>query len=95
MPLTVEEYRIAQLFMVARFSRERTSKGEGIQILVNEPFQNEKYGTGQYTHKVIYPGSHLPQWVRSILPVTAVVEEKAWNAYPFVRTGTSSPYSTH
>jgi len=50
MPLSVEEYRIAQLYMVARFSKERTTKGEGIEIVKNEPFEDEN-GRGQFTHK--------------------------------------------
>jgi len=85
MPLSVEEYRIAQLYMVAKFSRERSSKGEGIEIVKNEPYEDEK-GKGQYTHKLIHLGSHLPGWLRSILPVgVTTVEEKAWNAYPYVK----------
>jgi hypothetical protein len=92
MPLSVEEYRIAQLYMVAKFSRERTTKGEGIEILVNEPFENEN-GKGQYTHKVIHLGSHLPAWLKSFLPVSVTsVEEKAWNAYPYVKTVYTCPF---
>jgi len=64
MPLSVEEYRIAQLYMVAKFSRERSKKGEGIEILVNEPFENEN-GKGQYTHKILHLGSHIPAWIKS------------------------------
>jgi len=86
MPLSVEEYRIAQLYMVAKFSRERSKKGEGIEILVNEPFENEN-GKGQYTHKILHLGSHIPAWIKAVLPTSATqVEEKAWNAYPYVKT---------
>eukprot|EP01118_Nematostelium_gracile_P008741 TRINITY_DN289_c0_g1_i1.p1 TRINITY_DN289_c0_g1~~TRINITY_DN289_c0_g1_i1.p1 ORF type:complete len:292 (-),score=74.15 TRINITY_DN289_c0_g1_i1:39-914(-) len=85
MPLSVEEYRIAQLYMVAKFSRERTTKGEGVEILANEPFENEN-GKGQYTHKMIHLGSHLPAWVKPLIPTSvSCVEEKAWNAYPYVK----------
>lgn len=92
MPLSVSEYRKAQLYMVARFSRERTSSSEGVQIVSNEPFENEKFGKGQYTHKIITAGSHLPTWAKAVLPASAVVEEKAWNAYPFVRTEYTCPF---
>eukprot|EP01119_Soliformovum_irregulare_P011860 TRINITY_DN3020_c0_g1_i1.p1 TRINITY_DN3020_c0_g1~~TRINITY_DN3020_c0_g1_i1.p1 ORF type:complete len:276 (+),score=75.34 TRINITY_DN3020_c0_g1_i1:51-878(+) len=91
MPLSVEEYRIAQLFMVAKFSRERTTKGEGIEIVANEPYSDEN-GSGQFTHKIIHVGSHLPYWAKSMLPATAVVEEKAWNAYPYVKTVYTCPF---
>ena len=55
MPLSLEEYKIAQLYMVARFSRERTTKGEGVEVVVSEPFENEN-GSGQYTKKIIHLG---------------------------------------
>jgi len=91
MPLSVEEYRIAQLYMVAKFSRERTSNGEGIEILKNEPFEDEN-GKGQFTHKIIRVGSHLPAWVKSLIPESMCVEEKAWNAYPYVKTEYLCPF---
>jgi len=94
MPLSVNEYRIAQLYMVAKFSRERTTPdGDGIEILKNEPFTDDKTGlTGQYTHKIIHIGTHLPYWVKALIPPSFVVEEKAWNAYPFVRNVYSCPF---
>jgi hypothetical protein len=92
MPLSVEEYKIAQLYMVAKFSRERTKKGEGVEILVNEPFENEN-GKGQFTHKIIHLGSHLPGWVKSLIPASmSQVEEKAWNAYPYVKNVYTCPF---
>ena len=39
--------------MVAKFSREHSNAGEGIEILANEPYEDEK-GKGQYTHKRVY-----------------------------------------
>jgi len=92
MPLSVEEYRIAQLYMVARFSKERTSKGEGIEIVKNEPYEDEN-GRGQFTHKIIHVGSNLPTWVKAIIPGSMTqVEEKSWNAYPYVKTVYTCPF---
>jgi len=92
MPLSVEEYQIAQLYMVARFSRERSTKGEGIEIVKNEPYDDEN-GKGQYTHKIIHIGSHLPSWSKAFLPGSLLqVEEKAWNAYPHVKTVYTCPF---
>ncbi|EFA84917.1 hypothetical protein PPL_01910 [Heterostelium album PN500] len=34
LPLTVEEYQIAQLYMVSKKSKETTKGGEGIEILL-------------------------------------------------------------
>jgi len=91
MPLTVEEYRKAQLYMVARFSRERTTKGEGVEIVKNEPYEDAN-GKGQFTHKIIHVGSHIPAWLKYLVPGSMTqVEEKSWNAYPYVRTEYSLP----
>ena len=46
---------MAQLYTVGVLSRENTNGDTGIEIIVNEPFTNER-GTGQYTHKIIKLG---------------------------------------
>uniref|UniRef100_A0A8D8SCH5 Protein retinal degeneration B n=1 Tax=Cacopsylla melanoneura TaxID=428564 RepID=A0A8D8SCH5_9HEMI len=91
LPLTVDEYKIAQLFMIAKKSREESSgAGSGVEILYNEPYENDEEapGTvGQKTVKVYHVGSHLPGWIKSLLPKSALeVKEEAWNAYPFTKT---------
>jgi len=92
MPLSVEDYKTAQLYMVARFCRERTTKGEGIEIIKNEPFEDAN-GKGQFTHKIIHVGSSIPSWAKSMLPGSMLqVEEKAWNAYPYVKTVYTCPF---
>jgi len=92
LPLTVEEYKIAQRYMVSKVSKQHTGNGEGIQILENKPF-NDENGQGQYTHKILHIGSRLPGWLRSFVPPTALqVDEKAWNAYPYCKTVYSCPF---
>ena len=44
MPLTVEEYRIGQLYMIAKHSHEQSEKGEGVEVVTNEPFYHEVHG---------------------------------------------------
>ncbi|ROT85585.1 Protein retinal degeneration B [Penaeus vannamei] len=96
LPLTVEEYRIAQLFMIAKKSRQEShGEGSGVEILVNEPYENGPGpdGRGQYTHKVYHVGSHLPGWLKSLIPKSALsVEEEAWNAYPYTKTRFTCPF---
>ncbi|CAI9741236.1 protein retinal degeneration B-like isoform X1 [Octopus vulgaris] len=94
LPLTVDEYRIAQLYMIQKKSREESyGAGSGVEILVNEPYQNGPGGSGQYTYKIYHIGSHLPGWFRSILPKSALrVEEEAWNAYPYTKTRYKCPF---
>jgi len=55
--MTPDEYQIAQLWSVAKSSRENTGGGEGIEVLANEPFAGKtdlfkNYTDGQYTHKI-------------------------------------------
>ncbi|XP_076654424.1 retinal degeneration B isoform X6 [Halictus rubicundus] len=94
LPLTVEEYRIAQLYMIAKKSREESQgAGSGVEIIVNEPYSNGPGGNGQYTHKIYHVGSHLPEWFKSLLPRSAlIVKEEAWNAYPYTKTRYTCPF---
>ncbi|XP_068994891.1 membrane-associated phosphatidylinositol transfer protein 2-like isoform X1 [Embiotoca jacksoni] len=94
MPMSVEEYRIAQLYMIQKKSREEScGEGSGVEILENKPYTDGPGGTGQYTHKVYHIGMHIPSWFRSILPKAALrVEEESWNAYPFTRTRYTCPF---
>ncbi|XP_065316201.1 protein retinal degeneration B-like isoform X1 [Gordionus sp. m RMFG-2023] len=98
MPLSVEEYKIAQLYMIQKKSRkESEGEGSGVEILVNEPYTNEQsdgnIASGQYTYKVYHIGKHLPSWFRSIVPQTAQrVDEEAWNAYPYTKTRYTCPF---
>ncbi|XP_059910817.1 membrane-associated phosphatidylinositol transfer protein 2-like isoform X3 [Gadus macrocephalus] len=94
MPMSVEEYRIAQLYMIQKKSREETcGEGSGVEILENKPYEDGPGGAGQYTHKVYHIGMHIPSWFRSILPKAALrVEEESWNAYPYTRTRYTCPF---
>ncbi|XP_055915002.1 protein retinal degeneration B isoform X3 [Eupeodes corollae] len=95
LPLTVDEYRIAQLYMIAKKSREEShGEGSGVEIIINEPYQDGPGGKGgQYTKKIYHVGSHLPGWIKSLLPKSALtVEEEAWNAYPFTKTRYTCPF---
>ncbi|CAI7806463.1 unnamed protein product, partial [Closterium sp. NIES-53] len=93
LPLSAEEYRIAQLYMIARFSEVHSSDnsdGDGVEVLRNEPFQ-EDGRQGQYTHKIYHLAKKVPQLVLAILPKKALqLEEKSWNCYPHCVTGESA-----
>lgn len=105
LPLTVEEYNIAQLWSVAEVSKNETGGGEGIEVVVNEPFDEEHYApsppltacgltftTGQYTRKLFHLSSKVPGYVRILAPKGSLeVEERAWNAYPYCRTIIENP----
>jgi len=86
MPLTVEEYKIGQLYMIAKHSLEQSAKGEGVEVVENRPHEDPEHGSGQFTEKRIYLNSKLPSWIKSMVPKIFYVTEKAWNYYPFTIT---------
>uniref|UniRef100_A0A8C6WN21 Phosphatidylinositol transfer protein beta isoform n=1 Tax=Neogobius melanostomus TaxID=47308 RepID=A0A8C6WN21_9GOBI len=86
LPVSVEEYQVGQLYSVAEASKNETGGGEGIEVLKNEPYE-EDGEKGQYTHKIYHLKSKVPSYVKMIAPEGALVfHEKAWNAYPYCRT---------
>lgn len=95
--MSVEEFQIAQLFMVVKASEQLTGDGEGVEILVNEPYDNTDgqlgvssisgwtipRNKGQYTKKHYYCKSKIPSFVSAFCPDDSMVLiEEAWNAYP-------------
>lgn len=98
LPMTVEEYQVAQLFSVAEASKDNTGGGEGIEVLKNEPFEDfplldGMYSKGQYTHKIYHIASKVPGFIRLLLPKGSLeIHEEAWNAYPYCRTVLTNPY---
>ncbi|XP_071107257.1 cytoplasmic phosphatidylinositol transfer protein 1-like [Haliotis cracherodii] len=86
MPLSVEEYRIGQLYMITKHCHEQSEKGEGVEVIKNEACEHPEHGHGQYTEKRIHLSSRLPGWVQSIIPRIFYITEKAWNFYPFTIT---------
>ncbi|XP_060031928.1 membrane-associated phosphatidylinositol transfer protein 1 isoform X2 [Erinaceus europaeus] len=94
LPMGLDEYQVAQLYMIQKKSREESSgEGSGVEILANQPYTDGPGGSGQYTHKVYHVGSHIPGWFRALLPKAALqVEEESWNAYPYTRTRYTCPF---
>lgn len=86
MPITVSEYKIGQLYMIAKHSHEQSESGEGVEVVVNEAADDPVYGRGQYTEKRMHLNSRLPAWLRSLTPNVFYVLEKAWNFYPYTKT---------
>lgn len=92
MPMTVEEYHIAQLFTVAERSKQETAGDSGIEILENKPYEKEAEN-GQYTHKIYHLGSKVPRALNAIAPASSMkCDEHAWNAYPNCKTVFSNQF---
>uniref|UniRef100_A0A8C6U0L3 Phosphatidylinositol transfer protein, alpha a n=1 Tax=Neogobius melanostomus TaxID=47308 RepID=A0A8C6U0L3_9GOBI len=92
LPISVEEYKVAQLYAVAEASKGETGGGEGVEVLANEPYKNGDE-EGQFTHKIYHTQSKVPGWIRALAPKGALeIHEKAWNAYPYCRTVLTNEY---
>ena len=104
LPMTVEEYQVAQLYSVAQASKNETGGGEGIEVLKNEPFAvstgiqpktpllNGKYKEGQFTHKIYHLASKVPSYILWLAPKGSLeIHEEAWNAFPYCRTVVTNP----
>lgn len=104
LPMTVEEYQVAQLYSVAQASKAETGGGEGIEVLKNEPFNvgsgvqppspllNGAYTSGQFTHKIFHLASKVPTYILWLAPKGSLeIHEEAWNAYPYCRTVLTNP----
>lgn len=92
LPLTCEEYQVGQLFSVAEASKNETGGGEGVEVVKNEPFEDEKMGKGQYTHKIYHLASKVPRMIRVLAPKGSLeVHEEAWNCFPYCKTVITNP----
>jgi hypothetical protein len=88
-PISVDEYRIAQMHMVTKIQQLQTTGEEGVEVLVNEPLENEEW-KGQFTSKIYHLQSKFPSWLAAFAPLNSMlIEEKAWNAYTKCKTGWS------
>ncbi|CAF0738311.1 unnamed protein product [Didymodactylos carnosus] len=101
LPLTVEEYQLAQLWSTAECSKQNTGGGEGVEVIKNEPFEKPmsaaflgKYNTGQYTHKIYHLKDRVPGFVKVLVssPDAFDLHEEAHNAYPYCKTVLTSAY---
>jgi len=98
LPLTVEEYQIGQLYSIAQASKNETGGGDGIQVLANQSFDHNpllgnQFSEGQYTRKKYYLANKVGGLVKTLLPKSALIlEENAWNAYPYCRTILTNEY---
>ncbi|KAG8129286.1 hypothetical protein E2320_016017, partial [Naja naja] len=48
------DYRIGQLYMISKHSHEQSDRGEGVEVVQNEPYEDPNYGNGQLTEKRVY-----------------------------------------
>jgi hypothetical protein len=86
LPTTVPKYQIGNLYMCVQRTRETQGGGEGLEILVNEPY-DENGERGQFTHKVMHFKSRVPATIRWAIPDKYLhCHERSHNGYPHYHT---------
>ncbi|KAF7242978.1 Cytoplasmic phosphatidylinositol transfer protein 1 [Varanus komodoensis] len=80
------KYRVGQLYTISKHSHQESDKGEGVEVVKNEPHEDPVHGRGQFTEKRVHLSSKLPSWARAVTPRIFYITEKAWNYYPYTIT---------
>ena len=94
LPISVDEYRIAQVYMTSRTSlmEAESADGAGVEILANRAAEHPKLGAAQYTKKVFHIDKRFPAWMRMIAPKSgSTLVEESYNAFPHTLTEISFP----
>uniref|UniRef100_A0A8C1X874 Phosphatidylinositol transfer protein cytoplasmic 1 n=1 Tax=Cyprinus carpio TaxID=7962 RepID=A0A8C1X874_CYPCA len=73
-------YRIGQLYMISKHSHEQSERGEGVEVVQNEPYEDPNYVATVINYF----------WAKAVVPKIFYVTEKAWNYYPYTITGNYS-----
>jgi hypothetical protein len=82
-PVPYDRYDDATTYVIAKRAREESDgKGEGIEVVTNEPYEQGEE-RGMYSHKIYHYRSRCPRWLRWAVPVSCTeFNEKCWFAYP-------------
>ena len=49
LPISVSEYQVGQLYSVAEASKDNTGGGEGVEVVKNEPYEDENSKQNRYS----------------------------------------------
>ncbi|RXI04520.1 hypothetical protein DVH24_038794 [Malus domestica] len=95
MPMSLEEYRVAQTYMVMKMQEQNTDSTEGVEIVESKSFEDDLFGKGHYSSKIYRLQSKAPGWLATFAPADALImQEEAWNAHPRCKTVIKCPYFT-
>ncbi|KAL7076069.1 hypothetical protein ACQ4LE_004716 [Meloidogyne hapla] len=90
MPMTAAEFRIGRAFSYVEEEQNQTRKGEGVEIVQDEPFDNiplcqGRYTEGQFTHKIYHMRSKIPSLIRPFVPSSLTrIHEHSWGSFPYL-----------
>lgn len=48
------QYRVGQLYTISKHSHQESEKGEGVEVVRNEPHEDPVHGPGQFTEKRVH-----------------------------------------
>lgn len=86
LPVNISKYHIGHRYMNLEYVKDEAGGGEGIELVKNEPYTNEKE-TGQYTYKIFHVKSKIPSFIRWAVPDKYLhFHEESWNAFPHYYT---------
>uniref|UniRef100_A0A453IBM2 Phosphatidylinositol transfer protein N-terminal domain-containing protein n=1 Tax=Aegilops tauschii subsp. strangulata TaxID=200361 RepID=A0A453IBM2_AEGTS len=92
MPMSMEEYEIGLSYTIMKMEQQNTNGKEGVEVLQQVPFEDEKLGEGQFTSKVYHLQSKIPSWMKGFASASSLaVHEDSWSAYPKSRTVIKCP----
>ncbi|XP_028106924.1 phosphatidylinositol transfer protein 2-like isoform X2 [Camellia sinensis] len=92
MPLSLEEYQIAQIYMVLKMQQQSKTSTEGVEVLEDKLIEDDVFGKCQYLSKIYKLQSKVPAWLTAFARKDALVmQEEAWNAYPRCKSVIKTP----
>lgn len=53
-PVLWLQYRVGQLYTISKHSHQESEKGEGVEVVKNEPHEDPVHGLGQFTEKRVH-----------------------------------------
>jgi len=96
-PGTLKDYKIGSIYTMSQGTKQTAERSGGKDTITTTKIERYEDSTtgrkGIYTFKIYRLDSYTPNWVRAILPDTAMrLEEECWDCYPYVKTRISSPF---
>lgn len=52
--------------MISKHSHEQSDRGEGVEVVQNEPYEDPVHGAGQFTEKRIYLNKWVPRFFSQV-----------------------------
>ena len=86
LPTRLDKYTVGHRYMNLAYVKSESGGGEGIELVQNETFKNEKE-EGRFTYKIFHIKSKIPAFIRWAVPDKYLhFHEKSWNAFPHTTT---------